>query len=204
MCPFSIQSFIAIFLFIVSNCCVPWYSELDLVFHLVFILSNFLCSLVFRVQLAVSRGIHSFTVLCPLVFWVRSHAPSIQSHRGTKVVWPDFQPMRVPEEPVCIDLFWQNPVFTSLHLKSPVHVHRLWISLSVCAQRRWTWTGDFKCREVKTGFCRNRSMQTGSSGTLIGWKSGQTTFVPLWDWMEGAWPRTLVFKLLTCCVSWYS
>jgi hypothetical protein len=28
-------------------------------------------------------------------------------------------------------------------------------------------------------------MQTGSSGTLIGWKSGQTTFVPLWDRMEG-------------------
>ncbi len=56
---------------------------------------------------------------------VRSHAPSIPSHRGTKVVWPDFQPMRVPEEPVCIDIFRQNPVFTSLHLKSPVHVHRL-------------------------------------------------------------------------------
>ncbi len=56
--------------------------------------------------------------------------------------------------------------------------------------RRRTWTGDFKCREVKTGFYRNRSMQTGSSGTLIGWKSGQTTFVPLWDWMEGAWLRT--------------
>jgi len=34
-------------------------------------------------------------------------------------------------------------------------------------------------------------MQTGSSGTLIGWKSGQTPFVPLWDWMEGAWLRTL-------------
>ncbi len=33
-------------------------------------------------------------------------------------------------------------------------------------------------------------MQTGSSGTLIGWKSGQTTFVPLWDRMEGAWLRT--------------
>jgi hypothetical protein len=30
--------------------------------------------------------------------------------------------MSVPEEPVCIDLFRQNPVFTSLHLKSPVHV----------------------------------------------------------------------------------
>ncbi len=35
-------------------------------------------------------------------------------------------------------------------------------------------------------------MQTGSSGILIGWKSGQTTFVPLWDRMEGAWLRTLV------------
>ncbi len=33
-------------------------------------------------------------------------------------------------------------------------------------------------------------MQTGSSETLIGWKSGQTTFVPLWDRMEGAWLRT--------------
>ncbi len=30
--------------------------------------------------------------------------------------------MRVPEETVCIDLFPQNPFFTSLHLKSPVHV----------------------------------------------------------------------------------
>ncbi len=60
-----------------------------------------------------------------LVFFrsrVRSHAPSIRSHRGTKVVWPDFRPMRVPEEPVCIDLFRQKPVFTSLYLKSPVHV----------------------------------------------------------------------------------
>jgi hypothetical protein len=54
-----------------------------------------------------------------------------------------------------------------------------------------TWTGDFKCREVKTGFCQNRSMQTGSSGTLIGCKYGQTTFVLLWDRMEGAWLWTL-------------
>jgi hypothetical protein len=56
---------------------------------------------------------------------VHSRAPSIRSHRGIKVVWPDFQPMRVPEEPVCVHLFRQKPVFTSLHLKSPVHVHRL-------------------------------------------------------------------------------
>jgi hypothetical protein len=37
-------------------------------------------------------------------------------------------------------------------------------------------------------------MQTGSSGTLIGWKSGQTTFVPLWDRMEGEWLWTLNTK----------
>ncbi len=47
-----------------------------------------------------------------------------------------------------------------------------------------TWTGYFKCREAKTGFFRKRWMRTGS---LIGWKSGQTTFVPPWDWMEGSW-----------------
>ncbi len=29
-------------------------------------------------------------------------------------------------------------------------------------------------------------MQTGSSGTLIGWKSGQTTYFPLWDRYGGS------------------
>ncbi len=33
-------------------------------------------------------------------------------------------------------------------------------------------------------------MQTGSSEILIGWKSGKTTYVSLWDRMEGAWLRT--------------
>jgi hypothetical protein len=47
--------------------------------------------------------------------------------------------------------------------------------------------GRFQMQGGKTGFCRNRSMQTGSSGTLIGWKSGQTNYVPLWDRMEGSW-----------------
>jgi len=36
--------------------------------------------------------------------------------------FPDFQPMRVSEDPVCIHLFRQNSVFTYLHLRSPVHV----------------------------------------------------------------------------------
>ncbi len=53
---------------------------------------------------------------------VHSHAPSIRSHRGTKMVVPDFQSRRVSEEPVCIYLFRQNPVFTSLHLRFAVHV----------------------------------------------------------------------------------
>jgi hypothetical protein len=66
-----------------------------------------------------------------------------------------------------------------------------------------TRTGYFKCREVKSGFCRNRSMQTGSSRTLIGWKSGQTTFVPLWDQMEVAWLRTLVLSYLYS-LFWFS
>ncbi len=39
--------------------------------------------------------------------------------------------MRVPEEQVCVHLFRQKPVFTSLLLKSPVHVHRLRIIVSV-------------------------------------------------------------------------
>jgi hypothetical protein len=39
-------------------------------------------------------------------------------------------------------------------------------------------------------------MQTGSSETLIGLKSGKTTYVPLWDRMEGAWLWTL--KNSTC------
>ncbi len=68
-----------------------------------------------------------------------------------------------------------------------------WLLPHFSLLRRWTWTVDFKCREVKTGFCRKRWTQTGSSGTLIGWKSGQTTFIPLWDRMEGAWLWTLDF-----------
>jgi hypothetical protein len=53
--------------------------------------------------------------------------------------------------------------------------------------------GRFQMQGGKTGFCRKRSMQTGSCETLIGHKSGQTTNVPLWDRMEGSWLRTLDF-----------
>jgi hypothetical protein len=42
---------------------------------------------------------------------VRSHAPSIWSPRGTKVVWPDSQPMRVPG---C--LHWSIPSKSSFFL----------------------------------------------------------------------------------------
>ncbi len=53
---------------------------------------------------------HAWAGMEESCFRVRSHAPSIQYHMGTKVVWPDIQPKRVPEEPVCINLFRQNPV----------------------------------------------------------------------------------------------
>ncbi len=43
--------------------------------------------------------------------------------------------MRVPEEPVCSDLFRQNPVFTSLYLKSPFHVHRLRKAIMACKKK---------------------------------------------------------------------
>ncbi len=36
-------------------------------------------------------------------------------------------------------------------------------------------------------------MQTGSSEALIGWKSGKTACVSLWDRVEGAWLWTLLF-----------
>jgi hypothetical protein len=39
-------------------------------------------------------------------------------------------------------------------------------------------------------------MQTGSSETLIGWISGKTTYVPLWDRMKEAWLWTLSYVLL--------
>jgi hypothetical protein len=36
--------------------------------------------------------------------------------------------MRVQEEPVCVHLFWKNPVFTSLHLNIP------FMSYSLCGE----------------------------------------------------------------------
>jgi hypothetical protein len=47
--------------------------------------------------------------------------------------------------------------------------------------------GDLKYRKVKTGFCRKRPTQTGSSGTFIGKISGKATYVSLWDRIEVAW-----------------
>jgi hypothetical protein len=51
---------------------------------------------------------------------------------------------------------------------------------------------------LKTGFGRKRQIQTGSSETLIGLKSGKTTFVPPQDWMEGAWLWTQFLRHCVC------
>jgi hypothetical protein len=48
---------------------------------------------------------------------------------------------------------------------------------------------DFKCREVKTGFCRKRSMQTGSSGTLIWLEIWSKPLMSLYgtEWRQGGY-----------------
>jgi hypothetical protein len=50
--------------------------------------------------------------------------------------------MRVQEEPVLIDLFRQNPVFTSLHLKTPVHV------VPPLGGKNWILPKNNKCKLV--------------------------------------------------------
>jgi hypothetical protein len=48
--------------------------------------------------------------------------PPIGPIEGQIWVFPDFQTTKVSEEPVCIEIFRHNPVITSLHLRSPIHV----------------------------------------------------------------------------------
>ncbi len=123
-------------------------------------------------------------------YWVHSHAPSIRSHRGIKVVWPDFQPMRVPEEPVCVHLFGQKPVFTSLHLKSPVHVHGLW--------RR---------RQVEEAFSIKKTFLFTSNQLTMGTSAERSTVIysmpPLTLLLSGTWENPshsqLSFKLSYFC-----
>ncbi len=89
---------------------------------------------------------------------VRSHAPSIRPYRGTKVVWPDFQPGLVGSqgvtkrcrqswltndalvyEPKCGGsggVAWPQPVSTAVH-RSP---NKLWISNSILN----LWSRDLK------------------------------------------------------------
>ncbi len=61
-------------------------------------------------------------------------------------------------------------------------------------QRRYDMNGRSQIQEGKNWILPQEiygEMQTGSSETLIGWKSGKTTYVPVWDRMEGAWQWTL-------------
>jgi hypothetical protein len=55
-----------------------------------------------------------------LEIWSNHFCPSMGPNGGSVAMDSDFQPMRVSEEPVCISLFRQNPVFSSLHFRSPV------------------------------------------------------------------------------------
>ncbi len=108
-----------------------------------------------------------------LKFRVHGHTSSIGSG-----VWPDFQPMRVREEPVCILLFQQNPVFTTLHFKSPIHVvppqgGKNWILPQEINANRYFW--DFHWLEIwKNHSCHSM----GPNGRSVVMDSGETTYVP--------------------------
>ncbi len=45
-------------------------------------------------------------------------------HSVPQNVFPNFRPTRVSEEPVCMYLFWKNPVLTYLHLRSTFMLYR--------------------------------------------------------------------------------
>ncbi len=126
-------------------------------------------------RLQSSEPLHAKMNPTSCLFRVRSHAPSIRSHRGTKVVWPDIQPMRVSKEPVCIDLFRQKPVFTSLHLKYPVHVVQPLITvfcIESCLTIGWRnfiwWKNPPKC-------CSIFSILVWIQGFLYPWAVNQRT-----------------------------
>ncbi len=53
----------------------------------------------------------------------------IEEHKY--IVFPDSQPIRVSEEPVCIYLFHPNPVLTTQQLRPAVHDYRLNGTLSM-------------------------------------------------------------------------
>jgi hypothetical protein len=54
-------------------------------------------------------------------------------------------------------------------------------------QRRYDMNGRFQMQRGKNWIIPKEMNANGSSGTLIGWKSGQTTYFPLRDRMKGSW-----------------
>ncbi len=80
-------------------------------------------------------------------------------------------------------LFWQKPVYTFHHLRSAVHDTRLWIVY----RGGPTWTGRFQMQGGKNWTLRkeiNANRFFWDSHRLEIWK---TTYIPLWDRMEGTW-----------------
>jgi hypothetical protein len=104
----------------------------------------------------------------------------------------------VPEEPVCIDLFRQNPVLTSLHLKHPVHVLPPLVPLS----RKKLGTSPKIAEIVDLNPMPESTLapdpQSGTSdfaSGYIGWRAGTTTLIhsrlyppPVRDFEFGYWP----------------
>jgi hypothetical protein len=107
-----------------------------------------------------------------------SHAPSIRSHRGPWVVCPDFQPRRVPEEPVCIHLFRKSSFY-------PLHFWNLpFMSYRLCTVYLYT----VQCTDPvnwEFPFLRGELLADGNS-VCSWWK----------------WDKDILDNL--CTPSWYS
>jgi hypothetical protein len=73
-----------------------------------------------------------------------------------------------------------------------IHEHNFSVFKIPLSTEAVDMNGRFQMQGGKNWFLPKEMNANRSFGNLIGWKSGQTTFIPLWDRMEGAWLWTLV------------
>ncbi len=102
---------------------------------------------------------------------VHSHAPSIRSHSGFS---------RFPAS----ESLGRTGLHLSLSKKSSSYLPAFEISLSCRTASIISDAGWSKLDFAERNKCKPVLLRLSD---LIGWKSGKTTYVPLWERMEGAW-----------------
>jgi hypothetical protein len=95
--------------------------------------------------------------------------PSFGPIERHKWFFPDLQPMRVSGEPVCIYLFMLNPIFISLHLRSPVHV----------ASPLIFYSADRELRSLKRPLASVPPLIYSMAASLV-WSTSFLFVVPAW------------------------